>query len=53
MRNYLINYDDCKTVTVTAIDADHAREALRKIMPNININSTIRIPKNAKSSKKD
>ena len=52
MRDYIINYNDCKTVTVTAIDAPHARETLKKAMPGIIINSTIKIPKNAKLRKK-
>ena len=43
MRDYIINYNDCKTVTVTAIDAPHARETLKKAMPGIIINSTIKI----------
>lgn len=51
MKDYIINYNDCKTVTVTAIDADHARASLKKVMPNITINSTIKIPKNADQSK--
>lgn len=52
MRNYVINYNDCKTTIVTAIDAVHARETLKKVMPDITINSTIPVPKNAKYSKK-
>jgi len=52
MTNYLINYNDCKTTIVTAIDAIHARETLKKVMPNIKINSTVKIPLNAKHNKK-
>lgn len=51
MKDYIINYNDCKTVTVTAIDADHARASLKKVMPSITINSTIKVPKNASQNK--
>ena len=46
MRDYFITYNDTKTVTVTDIDAAHARETIKKVIPNVNkINSTFPIPK--------
>jgi len=40
MRDYIIEYDDDKTVTVTGRDAENARTNLKKAMPNVKIKST-------------
>ena len=45
MKDYLITYDDGKTTIVTAIDAEHARAVLKKYVPLIKIQSTIKIKK--------
>ncbi len=52
MRDYLITYNGDKTVTITDIDAVHARETLKKTILNITvINSTVIIPKCKKKKK--
>lgn len=46
MNNYFITYNNDKTVTVTDISAEHARNTLRKVIKNITIiNSTVKLPK--------
>ena len=46
MQDYLITYNKTKTVVITHISPAHARETLRKVIPNVTeINSTIVLPK--------
>ena len=52
MRDYFITYNGGKTVTITDIDAEHARETLKKTIPSVTkINSTVIIPKCKKLKK--
>lgn len=50
MRDYVITYDTAtetnKVVTVTAIDAAHAKSTLKGVMPGIKIRGSAVIPKN-------
>lgn len=49
MRDYFITYNGNKTVTITDISAEHARETLKKTIPSVTvINSTVIIPKQKK-----
>lgn len=46
MRDYFITYNGDKTVTITDIDAAHARETLQRVIPGVKvINTTVIIPK--------
>ena len=46
MNNYLITYNGGKTVTVTDIDAPHAKATLKRVIPNIlSIDACIKIKK--------
>ena len=46
MNNYLITYNGGKTVTITDIDAPHAKATLKRVIPSIMvINSCIKVKK--------
>jgi len=45
MNNYLITYDDGKTIKVKHLTKGLAEVTLKKIMPKIVIKSTIKLPK--------
>lgn len=53
MRDYVITYDTAteknKVVTVTDIDAAHAKATLKRVMPGIEIRSSSIVPKKKKS----
>lgn len=52
MRDYFITYNNDKTVTITDISAEHARNTLKKTILNVTvINSTVIIPKVKKNGK--
>lgn len=44
MNNYFITYNSGKTVTITDITADHAKNTLKRVIPNVTvINSCIKL----------
>lgn len=46
MNNYFITYNNGKTVTITDISAEHARNTLKKTLIGVTIiNSTIKLSK--------
>lgn len=55
MTDYFITYvktneDINRTVTVTALDASHARDTLKRVMPGIIIKTCLKIPKTKRKS---
>lgn len=53
MNSYFITYNGTKTVTITDLDAEHARGTLKKTIPGVLvINSTIKLKKDGQLSKR-
>lgn len=44
MTDYLITYNNGKSVTITDITADHAKATLKRVIPNVTIiNSCVKL----------